>query len=282
MNSKSVHLALVHDNLNALLGHTETINCFNVSDAQWSILHNLFLRINRDMQDDVAQHLIKKSPLYIGRTLQLSTDLMDLLEDVWFNYTYGYQGDSCALLEYKAIRKEIVHLLSWSFYKPICATIHHLPGLGQLWANIMGKCAIHAQVAVLSKRLLQLHRPDVTRGWMHSCMSSHAGLSQNAVLQNAFLLPLVVDFIHNVLLDYLLMTHNNTCDASFDAVLSLPHAPKTNSWHRGCGALSCWVSRVRRFGALGLLLLHRASRLYWRDPDEARLFNICRYAAPAI
>ncbi len=212
LSNKDNDLTYIQHNFNKLHGHYQTVNNYDSKSPMWTYLH-LGLKSSLLSSDQVKKIMKKHSPILYSHPLKFRVDerLEEFLLHVWAEFSYG---DQINYYEYRDCRNSIVDLLKNHFHNSYLTKI---PLIGSLY-SLYVYWRIRSIRSKLNKSLQKLITISIMSkkgfiynfyNWLRDPLNEKKygvniqNIQQN-LIDNSFLLFLVVDFVHKVLLDYLL------------------------------------------------------------------------------
>jgi len=212
LSQRDSKLTYIQHNFNILHGHGQTINAYNSTENMWSFLHG-GLKKSLLSSDHLKEILRKHCAILYNYPDKFRVDerLEEYLLHVWAEFSYG---DKIDFYQYRECRMMIVNLLKNNFHNSYLVKV---PLLGSLycryiyWRTQSLRNKINLQLNQFAKISVESQKGFIYN--FHKLLVENQNIDDSVVneqnashllIDNSFLLFLVIDFVHKVLLDYLL------------------------------------------------------------------------------
>lgn len=205
LSQEEVDLTYIQNNFNSIHGHSQTINGYNSKDVIWNILHKGLkssLLSFGELESIMTKHLhilYSESP----KVFMVSERLEEYILRVWSEFSYGPSVD---YYEYRNCRNKIINLLKRDFHG---SYLVKLPIIGNLYCRY-NYWRRRYEYDAIDNHLWRLASSGIyDDGFIknfHQCLRDEEIIKNKGkvIIDNSYLLFLVADFLHKVLLDYLL------------------------------------------------------------------------------
>jgi adenine phosphoribosyltransferase len=195
-----------------------SINNMNSTDIMWQILHKSLVKgVDSLIKDGLVDSVLDRHMHILFSNYEdfsLNETVAKFVLNVWSEICYGINIDH---KKYQHLRKRLLNVLRYTFYD---TSTHRYPIIGRLvcWYK---SSQVKDELCKLSHELYKLNSRDCVNGGIHEGLFDRLRMFlskdgsfgeakiEEIIKSNTFTAVLVYDFIHNILLDYLVHKSKN-------------------------------------------------------------------------